>query len=154
MVAGQIVKLMAHMDGIDDYYDLHEHEITKENHADANPTDPTIKARLDDWLDDWNEVRSGWSGFKRGVKNLGTHMTNQVKALDGIKNTWDETNIYNSILRQHKENVLQALSVTAKYADFYCDNQVEVAHHLRKSLEEWNHLMAEYMEVTRDDKFP
>ena len=81
-------------------------------------------------------------------------MTNQVKGLDGVKATWDESNVYNSIIRQHKENVLQSFGVTSKYADFYCDNQAEVAHHMRKSLEEWNRIMAEYMEVTRDDKFP
>jgi len=87
------------MDGIDDYYDLHEHEITKENHADANPTDPATKARLDAWLEDWNEVKSGWSGFKSGVRNLGGHLTNQVKNFDKAKTVMDESNLYNSILR-------------------------------------------------------
>ena len=154
VVAGQINKLMAHMDGIDDYYDLHEHEITKENHADANPTDPATKAGLEAWLEDWNEVKSGWSGFKSGVRNLGGHLTNQVKNFDKAKTVMDESNLYNSILRQHKENILQSFAVTSKYADFYCDNQEEVAHHMRKSMDEWNRIMSEYMEVIRDDKFP
>ena len=66
----------------------------------------------------------------------------------------NEADLYNSILRQHKENVLQSFSVTSKYADFYCANQAEVSHHMRKSLKEWNKIMSEYMEVVRDDNFP
>ena len=107
-VVEQITKLSKHIDTLDDYYDLHEHEITKENKEDAHPTDPKTTAALDAWVEDWNEVKSGWSGLKSGVRNLGTHITDQVKKYDVKKTQMNEADLYNSILRCTKKMYYKA----------------------------------------------
>lgn len=83
------------MDGVDDYYDLHEKQITTKGHEDANPTDPVTKAELDAWLADWNEVKSGWAGLKSGFQNLGSSVSKQVSKYDSVKSQWDPADAYN-----------------------------------------------------------
>lgn len=66
----------------------------------------------------------------------------------------DPAQIYEAWKTEHKNDVLQALQITAEYADFFCKNDETLADHLDKSMDIWIDLLDGYTAVLNDDTYP
>jgi len=66
----------------------------------------------------------------------------------------DPKKMYESWKTEHKNDVLQALQITAEYTEFFCENDETLAIHLGNSMLVWKDLIDGYVAVLNDDTYP
>ena len=124
-----------------------------EGHIDAQPTDPIIKVHFEQQREDF---------FNMGpiFKQTGDTITKFIKRheqwFEQVKKHIGEdpnTN-YNAFVKNHTDNVMQALQVVSEYAEFYCENDETLSSHLSYSMRMWQQMIDGFVAIFNDDALP
>ena len=119
----------------------------------GNPTDPIVKVHFDKQFKDFATMAPI---FKRTGDTIANFMKAHMQWFEKVathKGEDSKTN-YDQYVKNHKDNVMQALQVVSEYAEFYCENDEVLSSHFSQSLKMWKDIVDGYTSIFNDDDFP